>query len=226
MTVLIVGARPNSLGTAVRDLLRSKGFGAATAGVSGEEHYLDVRDIHSIENVVRIVHPTDIIVTAGINEPANLRADGYHTSMLNSYVVNAVGPMMVLNEWLRHLEEYPKLKVAARAFVAISSNSAHIARRGSVPYCASKAALSMALRCAARELGGKPFLVYGYEPGLLEGTPMTQDTETIFGPAQSRMMGAEKGIAPEKMADLIVQYLLMPTIALNGTMLRIDAGEQ
>lgn len=226
MTVLVIGARPDSLGAAVTDLLRKKGFGATTAGVSGEEMYCDVRDMHSIQNAVRITHPTDIIVTAGINDPANLRADGFHANMLNSYVVNAVGPMMVMNAWLDHLEEYPNLKRAARAFVAISSNSAHIARRGSVPYCASKAALSMALRCAARELGGKPFLVYGYEPGLLAGTPMTADTEAIFGPAQSRMMGAESGISPGKMADLIVQYLLMPTIALNGTMLRIDAGEQ
>lgn len=226
MTVLVIGARPDSLGAAVRDIVQAKGFRAATAGVTGEEYYMDVRNDEDIRHVIRETHPSDIIVTAGVNLPANLRADGYDSSMRKSFEINVVGPMMVLNGWLDHLNEYPNLKRNARAFVAVSSNSAHIARTGSVPYCASKAALSMAVRCAARELAGKPFVVYGYEPGLLSGTPMTAETERIFGPAQSRMKGAEEGIAVDKMAELMVMYLLRPTIALNGTMLRLDAGEQ
>lgn len=226
MPVLVVGARPGSLGAAVRDCLQNKGFGVRTAGITGEEHYMDIRTEEDVRHVIRTVHPTDIIVTAGVNLPANLRADGYRESMLSSYEINVVGPMMMLNAWLNHINDFPTLQRQARAFVAVSSNSAHIARTGSVPYCASKAALSMAIRCAARELAGKPMLVYGYEPGLLSGTPMTAATEQVFGPSQSRMKGAEEGIAPEKMAELIVQMVLRPSIALNGTMLRLDAGEQ
>lgn len=226
MPVLVIGARPDSLGSAVANVLRGKGFGVATAGISGEEHFLDITNPADIKHIIRETHPSDIVVTSGVNLPSNLRADGFEVNMRMSFDVNVGGPMMVMNEWLNHLNDYPNLKRNARAFVAVSSNSANIARRGSVPYCASKAALSMAIRCAARELAGSPFLVYGWEPGLLRGTPMTQSTEAIFGPAQSRMPGAESGLDPDKMAELMVMMLLRPTIALNGALLRADAGEQ
>lgn len=219
--VLIIGAQPGSLGEAVAQAL-PHGV-AITAGMGVHEDFqLDVREPKNIASVLRNVDPHSILVTAGINVGEPVGQKGFLPGLTRSMEVNVVGVMSVLDEWIAMTG---KGFYTPQQFVAISSNSAHIARRNSAAYCASKAALSMALRCAARELGGAP-LVYGYELGLLAGTPMTAATEARFGPSQSRMVGAEKGLDKEAVAGTIAHNLLNPWQGLNGTLLRLDAGEQ
>lgn len=114
-----------------------------------------------------------------------------------------------------------------KRFVAISSNSAHIPRRGSMPYCASKAALSMALRVAARELANKNVAVWGYEPGLLAGTPMSEQTRRDFGTDPlHRMPGVSwEGLPVGDLAQQIVQDISTFSVAHNGLMIPFDGGE-
>lgn len=227
MPVLVIGSRPLSLGSAVTDNLRNKGLGVVTAGISGEERWLDVTDPRSIKETMSRVQPGQVIVTAGINQSYSLRADGMREAMHGHMATNFVGPMTVLQEWLHMLEYTSTTRPAPLQFVAVSSNSAHVARRNSVPYCASKAALSMGLRCAARELSGDGVLVYGYEPGLLAGTPMTADAERQFDGPLHRMYGVPaEGLSTRDFAATIVTNLMSPNKALHGTMLRLDAGEQ
>lgn len=229
MTVLVVGSRPNSLGSAVRDVLQEKGYRVATAGVSGEMFAMDINDQADIKHVMHAVRPAQIVCTAGINESYSLRAEGLWAGMGFMANVNYIGPIVLLQEWLSMLDHEMDItsNMASKQFVAISSNSAHIARRQSIAYCASKAALSMAIRCAAREIAGEGRLVYGYEPGLLSGTPMTAASAAQFTGSLHRMPGiAEDGLSPRAMAGLIVNNLHNPSLALHGTMLRLDAGEQ
>ena len=228
MTVLVVGSRPDSLGSAVRDMLQNKGLSVATAGISGEMHYLDIVDHNSVSLIMNRVRPSQVVCTAGINQSFSLRAEGLVSGVESSFYVNALGPITLLQAWV-HMLETTELGTTQgpKQFVAISSNSAHIARRNSIAYCASKAALSMALRCAARELAGEGKLVYGYEPGLLAGTPMTAASADAFPGALHRMPGVKPdGLSTRDFAATIVANLTHPNQALHGTMLRLDAGEQ
>ena len=223
MTTLVIGAREGSLGEAIRKVLSSYGEKVVTAGIAGENLFLKGDNPDDIHEAYLSVLPDKVVVTIGTNIPATLRDDDLWTYMEQSFYVNTVMPMLALHEYVRLLDESTS---GGEQFVAISSNSAHIARRGSIPYCSTKAALSMALRCAARELAGSPCLVYGYEFGLLAGTPMTQQTNSAFVGPPSRMPGAENGLSVYEAAQAVVGNLMHPWHGLNGTMLRLDAGEQ
>lgn len=217
---LVIGAKNGSLGFEVARRL-SKEMPTTTAGVSSEDLKLDVLDLDSVLVGLEAVKPHTIIVTAGVNLPAAVGDLKFNNQMMTSMMINAIGPMAVLDLWKRQRELFSW----ARFFAVVSSNSAHIARRNSAPYCSSKAALSMAIRCAARELAGKP-IVMGFEPGLIRGTPMTKATERTFGPAQSRMVGAKNGLYVQDVARAVVENAARPWHGQNGALLRFDAGEQ
>lgn len=226
-TVLIVGARVRSLGAALARELSS--HDVLTAGVSGEEDArLDLvhDDLHAFMKRHR---PDHVVCTAGIN---SRRADLDHDGLVwwgDHMMANVVGPMRLLEAYVG-IRMRPDLAVRLGHFVGVSSNSAHIPRTGSGPYCASKAALSMGLRVAAREAAreGMSHIVYGYEPGLLRGTPMTAETEArLPGVPLTRMRGAgvQNGLSVRALARHIGANLRSGGVELNGCMLRLDAGE-
>lgn len=237
MKVLVVGARPDSLGAAIAEAVHSRGWEAVTAGIPGpdrlmaggerlyEDHHLDlIGKSGLLTMLLDKVHPNHIVVTTGINRPqmeyGHNEDCGVAAWYLEHFNVNVVGPMRLCEAWL--------WRGTAGHFVAISSNSAHIARSWSSAYCSSKAALSMALRVRAREVvGDGRRVIYGYEPGLLAGTPMTRATEArLRGVPLTRMPGLPLGLNTHWLASLIVYNLATGGMELNGTCLRIDAGEQ
>lgn len=227
MNLLVVGAQPGSLGEAVAAAAASQGHDVVTGGINGEDLYLNV--LTTDDWLMAFSgHDVDAVVcTAGINEPAQdgslNEGEWFAGWMRRSLTVNTIGPMNVLMWFLEYLRNNEK---EGAQFVAISSNSARIARSNSMAYCASKAALSMAIRVAAREAKGHPAIIYGYELGLLQGTPMSRATEQRFGPAQTRMPGAPGGLPVGAVAAQIVAGLGVGGMALNGSLIRLDAGEQ
>jgi NAD(P)-dependent dehydrogenase (short-subunit alcohol dehydrogenase family) len=235
-TVLVVGARPNSLGDAISLVVRAD-YHVITAGLNDELLKYDIGVGPATDKeLLEAVEPDHIIVTAGINKPCppypNRVGDWYR----DHFEVNVTGPMRLLESWILHRVNSDQTGFGH--YVAISSNSAHIARTESDAYCASKAALSMALRCRGRGLArkGYPLAVYGYEPGLLRDTPMTTEVDTRlrkevlqFHPiVMHRMPGVEPaGIDPRMVANVVAANLRSGAHAmLNGTMTRLDAGEQ
>jgi NAD(P)-dependent dehydrogenase (short-subunit alcohol dehydrogenase family) len=236
---LVVGARPESLGDVVAGIAIGQGYEVITAGLHEEDKRLNV-DWHEETLMERLldINPTHIVVTAGINKARDsneYREMGRQSARmwyLEHLAMNCVGPMALLEAWGQTVP----VKGSLGHYVVISSNSAHIARTASAAYCASKAALSMAVRSVAREWARRdaPIIAYGYEPGMLAGTPMTMDVANRLvasnfdrGVALHRMPGVlPDGIPPEKLARLIVHNLRHGGRELNGTMLRIDAGEQ
>jgi NAD(P)-dependent dehydrogenase (short-subunit alcohol dehydrogenase family) len=257
--LLVVGARPGSLGDHVRAVAMDQGFEAVTAGIAGEQsRRLDVTyNYRTLRDILTELSPDHIVMTAGINLAINdvryrfenvpQRKDWYY----EHFHVNCMGPMNVLEVWLEILKARENEdKTPGHHYVAISSNSAHLARSDSAAYCASKAALSMALRVRAREISktaSHNAVVYGYEPGLLEDTPMTRDvaywlkekdpdrynenrdTSIQRAPVQMhRMPGFPNngGIDPSTLASLIIHNIKGGGAELSGCMLRIDAGEQ
>lgn len=226
MNLLVVGAQRGSLGEAVVDAAASRGIPTRSAGINREDLYLNALDERDWLTAFSAYDIDTVVCTAGINAPAqdgSLTENDFDAWMARSFNLNVVGPMNVCRWFFDYLRSRDK---EGGQFIAISSNSAHIARSNSMAYCASKAALSMAIRVAARENRGHPGIIYGYELGLLQGTPMTQATEQRFGPAQTRMPGAPNGLSARQVAAQIVAGAVVGGMALNGSLIRLDAGEQ
>lgn len=230
MKLLVVGANPGSLGAAVKEVAQESAYGweVATAGVSGmEDDLLNLAhgSERDLEALVRGVRPDAIVCTAGINRPRRVYS-GPDDWYQDHFAVNVIGPMRLLDAWLSF---GPDTDVTWPHFVAISSNSAGIPRSDSAAYCASKAALSMALRVRARDCAGHNLSVsvYGYEPGLLAGTPMTKDARERFNGPLTRMKGAavENGLSVYGVASHIIRNIAFGGPELNGVLLRLDAGE-
>lgn len=230
MKIAVFGARQGSLGYHVEWAGLHRGHTVRTYGPTNEEvHYRFGETTQHWQNDLCQFNPDAVVCTIGVNIPVPVAQKvseeipshiAYHfgEAMRSSFEVNVMAPLEVLRTTLA-------LGSGVHSFAAVSSNSAQIARRGSVAYCSSKAALSMAIRCAARETEGSP-LVYAYEFGLLRGTPMTRQTERTFGPAQTRIPGAPDGLPVENAADVILSNLENPGQHLNGALLRMDGGEQ
>lgn len=236
-TVLVVGAQPRSLGGWVAEMLNGlmvydrpveEQWRIATAGLGDEEYHMDcyTDSYAALIDLLGSVKPDSIVCTAGVNEPRE-KHQMLHDWYEEHYRVNVVGPMRLLEAWLTMQDTGAFERGYPRHYVAISSNSAHIARTYSGAYCASKAALSMALRCKARELAGDPVLVYGYEPGLLQGTPMTDVVrERLGNRSLTRIPGQPDGLPTHRLANLIARNLVWGGSELNGCLLRVDGGDQ
>ncbi len=230
--VLVVGAAPGSLGAQLVDALNVRGHEPITAGIQTENFRMDVLvdGMPHLSGVLEAVNPQHIMCTVGLNMPEpNQDADPFDWYRWH-FETNVVGPMRLLTAWRTHLRRGAGGS-ELHHFAAVSSNSATVPRRGSAAYCASKAALSQALRCKAREEDGGDsvgLVVYGYEPGLLAGTPMTARTEAAMpGVPLTRMRGwrLSAGISTAALADLMVTGLSLGA-ALNGVLIPLDGGER
>jgi NAD(P)-dependent dehydrogenase (short-subunit alcohol dehydrogenase family) len=231
--LLVIGARVGSLGEALVYEGRSVGLEVTSAGVGPDEQMeMDVCLHHDIHRVLDTVRPHHVVCTVGLNLPAHHASPLWLPNVADSLYTNVVGVAQAMQAWLLRdvsglTEEHPG------HFVVVSSNSAHIARTNSAPYCASKAALSMLVRCVAREAargdeGGRhDRLVYAYEPGLLNTMQTKEVRERLGDRPMHRMPGVEgSGLDPEWLARIIVGNLLGNGPGLNGTTIRLDAGEQ
>ena len=236
--LLVVGARKGSLGSWVAQIAGQSGdWIVTTAGVSGEEKLeLDITNYTDVEVLFNedATPWHSIVCTAGVNLDCSIRDEIFYGQLAESMMTNATGPLHLLHRWqdwwLNNLdglgieEETPAVPMH---FVAVSSNSAHIARSQSLAYCASKAALSMGIRCAARELAGTWLNVWGVEPGWLSGTPMSKEVNQRFEYGQPRhRIPGDRTVDPAALAHLIVGGLRNPYSSLNGCLLRIDGGEE
>lgn len=237
--MLIVGAAEGSLGDAILRMANQYDFAAVTtAGINDEEIKLDVTLSARIGEVLQQVQPDVVVCTVGVNTPCAVDDPYLPTKMSDSLMVNVVGPMELLRHFVNSSVR-PEREQYTKKFVAISSNSARIPRTKSLPYCASKAALSQALRVAARELApAGEVMVWGYEPGLLAGTPMTRETETklgsggpyengVYAPvAMHRMKGVDgSGLPVDDLALRVVNDVATFSVAHNGLIFPFDAGE-
>lgn len=235
-TILVVGARNNSLGHRIKTKAHAMGYRVVTAGVSGEEDFrYDVRELPPHE--VWSQGPYDsVICTVGVNDP--------DWSEEATFRINTMGPLQVLDDWVAN----QKLDLPINHYVAISSNSAHIARTGTLAYCMSKAALSMGIRVRARESAKayaaacKAFIqappsididfysglpaIYCYEPGYLTGTPMSLEVGRRLGGIWPHRIPSEQSLSPWDVATVIVNNLMVDGNLMNGSCIRLDGGEQ
>lgn len=127
---------------------------------------MDVRSNASISMYVRDNGPFKYIAyCAGYNKLEWIR-DASRLNVEQSFEVNVLGFINLLHH---HGYRFPDSYGSA---VAISSDAGRIPMRTSIAYCASKAALNMAVRVAARELAPR-WRVNAVAPGIISDTPMT-----------------------------------------------------
>lgn len=240
--LLIVGAREGSLGEAVETLAREDlngDFDVETAGIDQEMLGLDITDYNQVDDFFESIplhaYPMSIVCTVGMNVEHTIGAL-HPPALQREFEVNCTSVLNLLSAWWNVAMMAPDGEVPhLHHFVAISSNSAQIARSQSLGYCASKAALSMGLRVAARALAtGREWkdpcpVVYGYEPGWINDTPMSREVRERLDHATAattvhRIPGG-RGIDRFSLANMIMNNLKGGK-ALNGCMLRLDGGEQ
>jgi len=190
--------------------------------------FMDVTSRHSVETFIEMYGPFRYIVySAGANQLAWINAANVTDIAENLYDVNCAGFIRVISE---HVRQYPEDAISA---VAVSSDAAEIPMRGSVAYCASKAALNMAVKVMARELAPL-HRINAVAPGMVEGTPMTEyidETVPVFrGWTPDQARNYERQNTPtrrratlQEVADTIVWALMGPA-QMTGSIVSINGG--
>lgn len=168
-----------------------------------------------------------IVYSAGINQLAWVNDPKIGFNMEDTFGINCSGFVQVVSE---HLQTFPDVGISA---VAVSSDAATIPMRGSVAYCASKAALNAAVKVMARELAPL-HRINAVAPGMVEGTPMTDYIDAVipsfrgWTPDQAR--NYERQNVPTKrratlaeVAETIAWVLTGPA-QMTGAIIEINGG--
>jgi NAD(P)-dependent dehydrogenase (short-subunit alcohol dehydrogenase family) len=120
-----------------------------------------------------------------------------------------------------------------RSVVAISSDAATRPMRTSMAYCASKAALDAAVRCAARELA-PDVRVNAVSPGMIDGTGMTRYIDKTVPElrgwtpeASARYEASQSPIGRrgtvDEVAEVVYDVLHGPEF-LTGSIVQVNGG--
>lgn len=231
--MLVIGGA-GGLGSAVVRLATKEGWKVRVADLRPahpDDYTVDVGNAAQVASMFRHEGPwNSVVYCAGVSGHAKVQGMNLHRTMLDAMDVNCVGAITALQWWSKQLFgllEVPH-REALRHFVVVSSNSAHIPRSQSLAYCASKAALSMAVRVAARELASNDVNIWGVEPGWIADTPMSQQFRRDNPSREAHRIpgGDARVLYTKSLATFILQTIALDAPWINGCMLRLDGGEQ
>jgi NAD(P)-dependent dehydrogenase (short-subunit alcohol dehydrogenase family) len=156
-----------------------------------------------------------------------------------------VGGFIKLMDILVHMhreEKLVRLNGPPMKVCAISSDAGERPMRTSIGYCASKAALNMAIRVAARELGPSGWKIFGIAPGMMDDTKRfpskmtvyvdhrvpevriwTQEQATLYEQQQA-VVDSPLRINPDVIADFAVETMLRAGRHINGSIIQFNGG--
>lgn len=168
-----------------------------------------------------------VVYSAGVNFPAMLGTVP-DSRIRHTFRVNVEGFINLLDILAVFQPKHPT------SIVAIISNAADTPMRGSIAYCASKAALAMAVRCAAREMA-PAWRVNGIAPGTVADTPMTdrldEEIPLLRGWTAEAASEYELSMVPmgrratvKEVADATLYALTGPEF-MTGAILSITGGK-
>jgi NAD(P)-dependent dehydrogenase (short-subunit alcohol dehydrogenase family) len=232
--LLVLGARPGSIGSFVQHRAETE-WDVHTVGVGVEEMLIDCSEPFSEETgrkIRDVIYDRPwhaVVCTIGTNHEAKLGNDEDPLWRVSQdFDVNVVAPLLWLEWWLgfwqKHTDEVDQMQLH---FAVLSSNSAHVPRSSGLSYCTTKAALSMAIRCVARDWAKRDarISIYAYELGWVNGTPMSRSVERRLS-ADVPLTRAPGGrmLSREDLSRMIVSNLNFGH-AINGSIIRVDAGE-
>jgi NAD(P)-dependent dehydrogenase (short-subunit alcohol dehydrogenase family) len=191
--------------------------------------YVDVRHPAIVEAYVKTHGPfDDVVYAAGVNHLGSTSFLGAldYTDAFETFAVNVLGFITVLDALVQHQDQ--------GNVVAVISDAAWTPMRGSIAYCASKAALVQAVRVAARELAPE-WRVNGICPTVVDDTPMTDYTDSIVpqirGWSPDQALAYERAMIPmnrrvfkSEVAELVLSVLWGPEM-LTGAIIPITGGK-
>lgn len=117
---------------------------------------------------------------------------------------------------------------AGASVVTMTSASSLKGDKGLTTLSASKAAMNMAVRCAARELAAKDIRVNAISTAFVGGSMMVDTTVEVFGAGQTDKFIAENqplGMGkPEYIADAAAFLLSTASRYMTGAVMNVDGG--
>jgi NAD(P)-dependent dehydrogenase (short-subunit alcohol dehydrogenase family) len=151
---------------AARDPSKAKALNGLAKESAGKlsVHACDVSDDASVAAFAKAVNePIDVLINnAGINPDDGTLTSFRSDEAIETYSVNAVGPLRMARAFLPALRRGQRAKI-----ISISSGMGSIeqASGGSYPYRMSKAALNMAMRSLAQDLRSEGVIAVAMSPG-------------------------------------------------------------
>lgn len=163
--------------------------------------------------------PVDVLVNAAGVYPSLDMADVSAADWDRLFAVNLRAPVLATAAFARLAVEHGR----GGAVVHISSGSALRARPGGGPYASSKAALEMATRAAALELGVHGIRVNAVSPGFVPVdsacNPVSEQYAAAIGANPLGRAGTPRDIARA------VRWIAGPDASwITGEILRVDGG--
>lgn len=230
--ILVVGGASGGIGSNIADRIEGLWLGQVTMPNQLVDDYseLNVLTSPSVDEFLRKTRKTPfthLVYTAARNLPEPIMETSIPRMTLD-YQMNVAG-FVNLCASMRRIQED-----TLRSAVAISSDARKIPMRGSVSYCATKAALSQAVAVMGREWAGE-VRVNAVAPTSIEGTPMTRRVNKEFAASrgmtpqealkyemQSLPMGRK--VSGDEVAHLVVDVLFGPDY-MTGTTVDITGGK-
>lgn len=218
----------------------TSGIGAATADLLGKD---DGRWVYSsgqeadvklhgefeqmyIDIVADGGELDEIVYSAGINQLMPIEDLNFH-SVKEIFETNTIGFMRLL--YILQFQQASPCRI-----VVVSSDAARRPMRMSMAYCASKAALDMAIKCSARELAHLGYRINGVAPGMTHPTDMSNYIDEIvprlrgWTPEEAANYENSQAVVkrratPEEIAETVKMVLEAPDY-LNGSILEVNGG--
>lgn len=144
--------------------------------------------------------------------------------------------IMHANVW-GFMSVYQALLAVGRpvSLVAVTSDAAHRPMRTSMVYCASKAALEMAVRVASREQAPNGWRVNAVAPGKVAGTPMTEYvdkrvpvlrewSEEYAAQYERNSSPIGRPVTLDEISVVIHDVLTSPSMAWTGDVITVNGG--
>jgi NAD(P)-dependent dehydrogenase (short-subunit alcohol dehydrogenase family) len=222
----------SGIGLATAHLLVESGLSVYATGP--EE--CDVRDDKEVEEAyTQLACPTYVVYSAGINTLMwNKEQDlDIVDDMFN---VNVFGFMRVVKTMANHWRTpFP------RSLVAVTSDAARRPMRTSMAYCASKAALDMCIKQAAREHApiefgpGGAIRVNGVAPGMTAPTGMSEYIDEAVPAIRGWTLAKAKEyeasqnpmhrrISPAEIAAAVKYMLVDSPMSQTGSIMEVNCG--
>ena len=242
--LLVVGAASPGIGATIADYARDswehvvkadKVFTGTTDALELPCYGIDVAEPSSVLKFFRTHGPFhSVVYCAGVNHETPVGKPSSYRQMAEMLAVNYMGAWITAHAWqvqAKELTEGPP-----QHFVVVSSNSAHVARSKSSAYCASKAAVSMMVRCVGREIADTASTIWAIEPGWVEGTKMAMKVETRVRKQSGlhnhgvalplHRIPGNRTLTPADVAHTVLVNICRQNLHLNGCTIRLDGGEQ
>lgn len=223
-SLLVLGGESGIGETVALQAVRLESFQRVTA--VGREGGPDVTFYAEMARLVREVQPTDVVYSVGINV----------LDWIKDVDRRDFNMVMEANVWgflntVRVLDECgPK----PSNIVVITSDAAWRPMRTSAVYCASKAALEMAVRVASREYAPAGWRINAVAPGKVADTPMTEYVDQrvleLRGWTVEAAEAYELGSTPlgrkvtrQEVAE-VVHHVLFGPKAQTGEIIAVNGG--